>query len=192
MGACRTLTAVLLVLFPGFVRPVAAQEMVVLRIYDSAGLPNPQAVAVSVERVLARAGIRMTWMSCRAGEAHDDQCPGELTVRDLVVRVRPGAARDGSATCAAALMPDAPAVGHFLTIFAECATRAADHFGVRLETVLAYCLLHEIGHLVLPTAEHEPFGIMAPSLGGAEWRLAVAGRLRFSERQAAQMRAHLQ
>jgi hypothetical protein len=191
MDARRTLVAMAVVVLSGISGPALADETVVLRLYDSAGLRRSDAVQATVRRILVRSGIRTVWMLCNEPGAHVDKCPGDLADHDFVVRVRPGLPPDGSGTCAAALRPDPPARGHFISIYADCTARVADRFVVPVEVVVAYCLVHEVGHLLLPTDDHESSGIMAPMLGAMEWRLAAAGRLSFSETQAAQMRASL-
>ena len=54
--------------------------------------------------------------------------------------------------------------------------------------MLAYTIAHEIGHVLLRSSLHAPFGIMQAHPGAESWRLASVGVIAFMPEQAKQMR----
>jgi hypothetical protein len=189
----RTLLAlsVAVILVPaGSLRADAAPQDLIVRVYDVAGLqPGRVSAAIGVvDRILGRAGITAAWVMCSA-EPLDPRCTADMSSLDLLVRLQPGNANAWRDVCGIAVRLRRPDEGHLITIFMDCVSHAADTFVVPTATALAYCLAHEIGHQLLPTVTHGPAGLMAPSLTMIEWRQAAAGRLQFSDEEAARMRA---
>lgn len=106
-----------------------------------------------------------------------------------MVRLQKGVSRWGHRACGIALKPEAADAGHQILLFMECIRELSSLFVVNEPTALAVCLVHEIGHQLLPTAVHAPYGLMSASLSAMDWRFAMAGRLWFSNKEAEAMRA---
>jgi hypothetical protein len=192
MGLPRAFAALVITFAAVAVSPARADDAVVIRIYDKAGVrPDQfQEAKVVTDRILARAGIQAIWQVCSGGSGTPDSRCGESIGRlDLVVRLQRGPAHADPNVCGVSLRPATADMGHVITVFFDCEQRAADRFAVPVTMVLAYCLAHELGHQLLPTARHADSGIMSASLRGLEWRLAATGRMRFSKGEASLMRA---
>ena len=50
--------------------------------------------------------------------------------------------------------------------------------------MLAYCIAHEIGHLLLPAGSHSPTGIMRARWRSTDFTLIATGRLLFTREEA--------
>ena len=148
------------------------------------------ATIAAADRILRGTGITAVWLKCTAPADSDAaRCRASVGDLDFVVRLQ-RARSDGYAhTCGSAVRPQAPQVGHVITLFLDCAERTADTFCVQYPTVLACSLAHELGHLLLPTSRHSNCGIMVGTPSAQDWQRAAVGRFRFSDREAAQMRA---
>jgi hypothetical protein len=192
MGTQRAFAALIITFAAVAVRPARADDAVVIRIYDLAGVKPDQLQEAKVvtDGILAHAGIRAVWLVCSGGSTTpDSRCGEPIGSLDLVVRLQRGPAHAGADVCGVALRSATADIGHFITLFFDCVQRAADRFVVPVTMVFAYCLAHELGHQLLPTARHTDIGIMSASLRGLQWRLAPAGRMRFSTAEASLMRA---
>lgn len=192
MGTQRAFAALVITFAAVAASPARADDAVVIRIYDLAGVrPDQlQEAKVVTDGILARAGIQAVWLVCSGGPGTpDSRCGEPIGSLDLVVRLQRGPAHAGADVCGVSLRPARADMGHFITLFVDCVQRAADTFVVPVRMVLAYCLAHELGHQLLPTARHTDIGIMSASLRGQQWRLAPAGRMRFSTGDASLMRA---
>lgn len=164
----------------------AADTSICLRIYNVAGISDDEMTRAltRLDHLMNRAGIPVTWEVC--GEhAH---CPIDADPLAFIVRLQSDTA-DSQGVCAIALTARAVEEARFMTVFTDCVARAADRFVVPPDTVLAYCLAHELGHLLMPPHAHRSDGIMAKTLGRIEWQRAAADKLPFSEHEAALLRA---
>ena len=136
------------------------------------------------------AGMRLVWIRC--GEsAPDAACYGPPTQNELVVRIRGHRIDRASHTCGLAFRPG-HTVGSYITLFLDCLTEGANTFRIAEPVVAAYCLAHEIGHLLLPTGRHAPTGIMQAQLSLVDWERAARGGLRFRPSERRQMLEGLQ
>jgi hypothetical protein len=172
--------------------PAAAEEFrLVVRVYNVPELPLTlvSGATQGADRVLRQAGVDTEWVICSgSADVADRRCFEDITPLDVVVRLIDGTAPSGEGVCGVAVRPPGRGAGQLLSLFVPCIRRLADGATVRERTVMAYCLVHELGHLLLPTAAHAPYGVMASSLSVMEWRSATAGRLWFSDREAVLLR----
>jgi hypothetical protein len=58
---------------------------------------------------------------------------------------------------------------------------------LELYVILGHAMAHEIGHVLLGSREHATGGLMQANWNPATWRLASAGLLNFSPKEAKQM-----
>jgi hypothetical protein len=176
--------------------PARAAEVAVLRIYNVAGVDSDhlQRAMARTDGILASAGISAAWAVCSGGPgAPDDRCTEPAGSLDFLIRLQRAPAHADLDACGISLRPEAPDLGHVITVFADCVERAADRLLTPMDIVLAHCLAHELGHQLLPTPRHADRGIMSPSLRALEWRRGggAEGRVQFSGREASLMRAGL-
>ena len=169
------------------------QEPLFIRIYNLAGAP-PETVsesAAEAARILASAGVKMTWETGRAGdqEAHTlDQTSKDsrrafdrrshLAIR-LVSGV-PGSVYPGALGFA---LPEA-AFGPHASVFYDRVDRWASWTSVERSTLLGAAMAHEIGHVLLDSAEHGNAGLMKARWSPSDLRAAVHGNLEFTADQA--------
>jgi hypothetical protein len=192
MGTPRAFAALVITFAAAAAIPARADDALVIRIYDLAGVKPDlvQEAKAVTDGILARAGIQAVWLVCSGGSGTtDSRCGEPIGSLDLVVRLQRGPAHEGADVCGVSVRPATADMGHLITLFVDCVQRAADTFVVPVRMVLAYCLAHELGHQLLPTAGHADIGIMSASLCGQQWRLARAGRMQFSASEASLMRA---
>lgn len=159
----------------------------VVRLYDTGRLPAPvvSAAAEQADRIFRHAGIAVEWVICIGPrQVADSRCAEDSSALVLMVRLQDGVSPAGTAVCGTAMRAPDAVVGQFVSLFVPCIRGLADRAVVTEATVLAYCLAHELGHQLLPTATHAPDGLMAASLSAMDWRRAAAGRLWFSRKEA--------
>jgi hypothetical protein len=76
-------------------------------------------------------------------------------------------------------------------VFYHRAAEQADRYRIPAASVVAATMAHEVGHLVLPSTEHAPRGLMRSCWEYEEFVDAARGDLRFSAEQAASIRAQV-
>jgi hypothetical protein len=147
-----------------------------------------EAARVLAGAVLRDIGIAPQWTDCSslAPPPACDRPPArdEFVVR--IVRALPPKAE----ACGVSVRPPGALRGQLITIFADCVRQAAHRVRVAEPIVLAYTLLHELGHLLL-TQGHSRAGIMRARLVPADWTRASLGTLGFMPQQATDLRAAL-
>ena len=73
-------------------------------------------------------------------------------------------------------------------VFSRQVQMQADHFGVSNTLVLACAIAHEIAHLLLPSGDHSPLGLMRAGWDRDDFGRAERGQLRFTAEEAALLR----
>lgn len=151
----------------------AAQESRTLRtvVYDYAGLSDRSMSDVeSFSTVLlSRAGIRVDWVHC-LGHAQGPRpalCDANLETGTVLIRIvanHLGRPSDLGDPLGAAMVEDG-----YASIYASEIRKCADHNGLSAESLMAYAVAHEIGHLMLGLS-HSPSGIMRAVWGQTEYR----------------------
>lgn len=136
------------------------------------------------------AGMRLVWIRCGDSGA-DAVCRRPPAGNELVVRIRRHRMDRASPTCGLAFRPG-HMVGSYITLFLDCLTEGSNTFRIPERIVAAYCLAHEIGHLLLPSGGHAPTGIMQAQLSLVDWERAARGGLRFRPPEKRQMLDALQ
>jgi hypothetical protein len=174
------LTAVLLAKLP-----------LVVRTYDSAGVA-PRALEHaqdSARATLASIGIEPIWRPC-----HATLCVGKPPKPHLVeVEIRlvnaPATAASGSLGYAAVDVEQH--AGTLATVYVDRIVAMAAQSGADVGELIGRVVAHEIGHLMLGTAEHAPFGLMRATWTAAEIRRWMPLDWRFTVAQGAEMRLRL-
>ena len=75
-------------------------------------------------------------------------------------------------------------------MYADCVRRGSEQLQVPESIVLAYTIVHEIGHLLLPEG-HSFTGVMRARPDRLDWQRAARGALRFTDQEARRIRATL-
>ena len=157
----------------------AGERQIRIRIYnyaqvDSGDLVNAERIT---DDILHQAGVEAVWMECSAGDipAKDTACKipfGPMDVRlnllpqSMAARFELGADKFGVA------LENAEGVAW---IFCDLVRDAAAKEKLTRSVLLGTVISHELGHLLLSTNSHSPFGLMKAKWSGKEL-LAVEHR----------------
>jgi len=171
------LTAVLLAKLP-----------LVVRTYDSAGVSGRvfDHARQSAGVTLAATGIDPIWRPCHATGCVSKPKPQEVIIR--LVKATSSSERGSLGFAAVDVVQHA---GTLATIYVDRVEALAAQAGVDAGELLGRAMAHEIGHLILGTIDHAPFGLMR-----ATWRADELSRDMpldwiFSGTQGSEMRRRL-
>jgi len=135
-----------------------AAALVTVAIHNKAGVPEPtlSAAQAEVERIFASARVRIAWVN-----AID---PATFGIH-VIVRRQPGGGPGAKAPSALGTsIGEDHRQGGVSFVFYDRVLKFA-HDGRRsVETILAYAIAHEMGHVLLPPPAHTTTGLMK-----AEW-----------------------
>jgi hypothetical protein len=180
---------------------VAVALLLTARFYTLADVPvGDRAAATQVAtNILHAAGIEILWMNCDDRvSAHQrvtrKECmtppnPGEVIVRFVSAQLstdrinRPGPDRLGDA-----YVDTSAASGTLATVYVDRVAVMARSAGLDAGTLLGRVMAHEIGHLLLGTANHRPTGLMRAEWSTALLQRRIANDWRFSTLDAASAR----
>lgn len=177
-----------------------AQNVLTVRVYDYAGLPdntirNSQMIAA---RLFRAAGLEARWIQCptNPGELQRfRECQGPASEQELILHLCPESMEPPSlpplAYGWAVPQPGAHAYVYAGRVEQAVTASLREARPVSLATLLAYVIAHEIGHLLLGPGTHSPSGIMKARWLPDDIRLMEMGGLRFQSEQARRMRQRL-
>jgi hypothetical protein len=178
----------------GAPRPAAP---VAIRTYNYAALSAGELAAARSEagHIFMRAGISLAWTDCRVpGEDAGAPCMEPLLVgRDLMLRLvdRPPVSGDRIVALGESMLDREQRGGVLMTIDLFPVRAVAGRAATSWPTLLGRAIAHEIGHLVLGSAEHPRLGLMRALWSHDELRGLKPAHWGFSPREAAQMRQAL-
>jgi len=135
-------------------------------------------------RILARAGVHVTWRDCPTG---NDACQkGQGRVFFLAIKAGPVQNEFLDTVSGYALLPHQLAVVHY-----DYLPRVPpDKRGINETAMVLGCVItHELGHLLLGDREHSIAGIMQEHWGVAQIQSALQSHLGFLPEEAVLMRA---
>jgi hypothetical protein len=175
----------------GNAKTLTAQSSAVqVKVYDYADLKAEsvhRAVALT-EQILAGAGLSVQVKLCRGSVAVS--CDGQNgLIRNLVVRVVAGGSKTNDSVLRSPLgqsMADHQG-GTYASIFMERIQDAAAEADVPRDTVLAYAIAHEVGHLLLGDNAHTPRGVMKGNWDRKDYEAMNQRQFHFIEGQAHQL-----
>ena len=157
-------------------------------VYDYAGLSDRfmNDVEGLSSVLLSRAGIRTEWVHCLGHQQGQRPafCDGDLGTSSVLIRIL-GAHPAGPTNKLGDPLGSAIVANSFASLYASETRKYADHNGLPAETLMAYAMTHEIGHLLLGE-KHARSGIMRAVWGKTEYREMAQRWLGLSteERQA--------
>jgi len=173
----------------GNAKTLTAQSSAVqVQVYDYADL-KPEFlhnVVPLTQQILAGTGLSVQVQLCRGGLAVS--CNGQ-SGRNLVVRVVAGGSKTNDSVLRSPLgqsMADHQG-GTYASIFMERIQDAAAEADVPRDTVLAYAIAHEVGHLLLGDNAHTPRGVMKGNWDRKDYEAMNQRQFHFIEGQAHQL-----
>jgi len=117
--------------------------------------------------------------------------PNEITLR-FFPRPKDEKVRFDPLTGGAAIRIGENTGSGFITLYYNRTEEIAERLKLKRALVLGHAVAHEIGHLLLPSGAHAPWGIMQAKLSKEEWQRAAKGSLIFTPEQAEQIRSGFQ
>jgi len=170
---------------------------VAVRTYNYAAVPTDQFAAAKTEAelIFRRASIAIDWIECRVpGSALGAACTEPLLARrDLMLRLTERIPANGSRIVALgeSMLDRELRDGVLMTIDLLPLRAVAARTSAAITTLLGRAIAHEIGHLLLRSADHPPMGLMRALWTTDELRGVKPAHWEFSSREAALMRQTL-
>jgi hypothetical protein len=133
-----------------------AAERLVVRTYNIVGVTAEEMTRVSeVAGIILRgAGLLAVWRDCAA------ECTEAVGPRDLIVRIVAAPQGIVPESLGSALIDIQHGAGTLATVYSDRINVVASRTGVDAGTLLGRAVAHEIGHLLLGTAQHSAGGLM--------------------------------
>jgi len=170
------------------VTTLTANIPLVVRTYDAVGV-SPRTLEqaqASAAIVLAAAGIRPIWRPCRAAG-----CISRPKAHEVDIRIVNATELSARGSLGFAAVDTVQHAGTLATVFVDRVDALAVQTGVERGSLLGRAMAHEIGHLILGTTNHAPFGLMRATWTAPELRRGLPLDWMFSARDSAEMRRRL-
>jgi hypothetical protein len=170
---------------------------VVIRTYNYAAVPPSELTAARSEaaHIFSTAGIALGWTECRVPGGHEGtSCTEPLLVgRDLMLRLveRTPSSGDRIVALGESMLDREQRGGVLMTVDLFPVRSVAGGASTSWSILLGRAIAHEIGHLLLGSAEHSRMGLMRALWSHDELRGLKPAHWRFSAREVAQMRVML-
>ena len=169
---------------------------VIVRTYNYAAMPAGQLAAAQSEttRIFRHAGITLVWVGCRVpGGDEGSACTEALHGRVLMLRLvdRTPAQGERIVALGESLLDRQERGGVLMTIDMFSVSSVASGASTSVSTLLGRAIAHEMGHLLLGSAEHPRLGLMRALWSHEEMRGRKQAYWGFSPREAARMRQAL-
>jgi hypothetical protein len=169
-----------------------------LRMYNDAALSPTEVngAAKQAAAIFKLAGIDTLWLgdSRSSEEALNDPAlrtnvePTDFAVR-IVATALPYALGSPEDTLGLTMPCRPEKVYCITTVFYLCANELAVSARRRVAEVLGYAIAHEVGHVLLGTMSHSPYGIMRAKWTAKDFAWECAGCLRFTVPEARRIAA---
>lgn len=173
------------------------EAVVSVRTYNYAAVPFGQLAAAKSEagHIFRTAGISVEWIDCRVpGGDEGAACTEPLvTGRDLMLRLVDRTPAEGERLVALgeSMVDRERRGGVLMTIDVSPVRSVAGRAFTSISTLLGRAVAHEIGHLLLGSAEHPRLGLMRALWSHDELRGLKPAHWGFSAREATRMRQTL-
>jgi hypothetical protein len=158
--------------------------VLIVRLYDAGGLApsERQAAVATASAILGAAHVPTSWPPC-AIACNDPLQPGEIAIR----LARSGAAigDEGMFELGYSAIDPATGGGVLATVYLDRAEWTAARAGLGVGVLVGRAMAHEIGHLLLGSAGHDPRGVMRAIWSPEALRSSPASDWRFTPRQTA-------
>lgn len=130
-----------------------------------------RAAQADVERLFAAIDVTITW---------HDQVPAAGRFYVVCITHEPVFAAPVSRQALGAVASSRAVRGVRAYVFYPRVVRAVARYATELSTVLGMAMAHELGHMLRPTPDHDPDGLMRATWTPREFALASRGALFFS------------
>lgn len=193
------LAALLTVALAGPTARAEEMQRITVRVFNYAEATSATLAEAESEttRIFERVGLAIAWIDCRpvaVSAPRPAVCAELLGPADLALRILPGPqptrATLGEDTLGYAIVSGGR--GSMASVFHIRVKQLAEGGMVSYCQALGHAMAHEIGHLLLGTAEHSARGIMCAKWERENLRDAARRCLLFNPQQAAKMRAEVQ
>ena len=181
----------------GAVGAASEAAAVAVRTYNYAAVPDLELAAAKseAENIFDKAGISLEWIDCRVpGTNHGAACTEPVrTGRDLLLRLVDRRPRDGEriVPLGESMLDREQRGGVLMTVDLFPVRDVAAGASAPASQVLGRAVAHEIGHLLLGTAEHPRLGLMRALWSNDELRGLKPAHWGFSPGEATRMRQTL-
>jgi hypothetical protein len=171
---------------------------ITLRVYNYAEASSATLAGAerTASRILHSAGIETVWLDCLSSSAEEHMerpCQKPVTPTDLVLRIlaeRGSTRREFRDSHLGFALPSDKG-GFHVSIFYPDVESLAEKEGVPQDQLLGHGVAHEIGHLLLNSSSHFPFGLMRGKWDSKDLQRAARGDLLFTAEQARSMRSEM-
>jgi hypothetical protein len=169
-------------------------------VYDYAKVPSAEIAAArqQAESIFFKANIRISWIECRTTEreAIDDLpvCRTELGPDEVMLRIlaNGGSLGDRVTSLGFSLVNRGNAHEAWLsTVFADRVTALATQMAIDSAVLLGRAIAHELGHLLMGSADHGRSGLMRALWSDAELRGNMVSEWEFLVKEARIMRSSI-
>jgi hypothetical protein len=193
-----TLTAIATVTAP-LAAASATEAIVTVRTYNYAQVSEEDVVRARNEatRIFRNAGIALEWVVCRVpGNSIGAACTEQFVEgHDFMLRLTEDTREPETAprqrALGASILDRDRRTGVLMTLDMSPIRTIAARSSNDMPTLLGRAIAHEVGHLLLGTAEHADTGLMRAFWSHDELRGAKPAHWGFSSREAARMREGL-
>jgi hypothetical protein len=169
---------------------VTAWTEVVVRVYDTTGLPHAgRARAMATAgAALVTASVDVVWMDC---SEMSPKCQMPPAPRELVVRLVRGRPATGTqpVPLGSALVDTGDRTGVLATVYVDRVRRLSSALGTDETVLLGRAIAHEIGHLLIGSNTHARVGLMRGHWTTEELRRDHSADWTFGAREADLIRA---
>ena len=172
------------------------EATVAIRSYNYAAVSAEHFASARSEaaHIFGRAGISLEWIECRVPGSEGASCTEPLLAgRDLMLRLvdRTPARGDRIVALGESMLDREQRGGVLMTIDVFPVRTVAGRSFTAIPTLLGRAIAHEIGHLLLGSADHPRSGLMRALWSHDELRGVKPAEWGFSEHEGAQMRETL-
>jgi len=180
------------VVFAGRVAGATTPQQITVQVYDDATV-SPWVLKhgeAEAERILAVAGIEITWQNCADSSAGGVPCLTTDAPNVFVLHIVPAGKTSTDSVFGEAFLGEG-GIGKYCDIFFRRILEKNRESGASVSQLLGAVAAHELGHLLLGSRAHSRFGIMAPIWEKESLRAIQTGTFLFTSDQAALMRARV-
>jgi hypothetical protein len=160
--------------------------VVTVTAYDQTSVP-PQTMnraKLTVTYICAAAGVQVIWMKPSATQSVTAAFAIRLLIRPQAV--------NGSRLLMGMTLGDTHDTGGLAFVFYDRVLQSAHEREQDVARLLAYAMLHEMGHLLLPPPAHTSSGIMRATWNDDDLRQITDGSMQFTTAQQSAIRAKAQ
>ncbi len=197
MARCAQACCIFLALFTSYASGSRQSSVVVVTvdIFNDAGVASSVLRNSELEagRIFRAAHIDIRWRDCTPAQGRSEADPACRVLRSpshLTLRIVPGSKEETRDIFGTAFLA-ADGTGCYSDVFYGSVEklRSQRHDVGR---VLGYVMAHEIGHLLIGSHAHSPWGIMCANWHDEQLRLLEMGNLLFTAEQEKKIHSHLE